>query len=491
MREIDLPPFAPALIESMRSIGYSLEAAMADLIDNSIAAKCSEISIFYSPYNDPYVAILDDGEGMNSDQLTRAMQHGSRDPKEVRSTDDLGRFGLGLKTASLSQCRQLTVLSAQRGEISARCWDLDVIAATAKWTLQSLESNEIFSLPYYEWLQKRGTGTIVLWRKLDRLQAGELSVEKPLGDGMVRVSSHLALVFHRFLEGEFGGRRIKISMNGNQIKPLDPFLPNHKGTQILPEERFSVEGSEVVVRPFILPHLSRLNEVEKELAAGEDGLRGRQGFYIYRSGRLIIGGTWFRLARRDELTKLARVRVDIPNTLDHLWILDIKKSTAFPPAEVRQHLQRTVQRISDTSKRVYTYRGRATNNAGNINFWERIKTREGVSYRINRGHPLISALRESLEGDEQNLFDQALREVERAFPAEALYVDMSADDTQVRAAAGQDETELNSLADRLVLACNGDSALRDNLIDNLPLIEPFSLNPQRAREIADRLRNAH
>ena len=283
----------------MRAIGYSLETAVADIIDNSIAAKSRAVSIRFFPDDDPYVAIIDDGGGLSEEDLTRAMQHGSQNPNETRSSSDLGRFGLGLKTASLSQCRQLTVVSYKDGRLSGQRWDLDVITKTKKWTLLSLNRSELSQIPHIEQLRKQARGTLVVWRALDRLAVGETSIETALGNGMLRVRAHLALVFHRFLSDEIPQERLSISINENPVEPHDPFLQKHKGIQRLPEDVFEVEGAAVQVQPFILPHYSRMSEQEKMLAAGEDGLLGRQGFYVYRGRRLIIGGTWFRLARRE------------------------------------------------------------------------------------------------------------------------------------------------------------------------------------------------
>lgn len=126
--EICLPPSAADLLESMRAIGYSFEAALADLIDNSLSADARQIELHFSPYDRPYVVVLDDGAGMSPSELTAAMRHGSRDPRLARDSRDLGRFGLGLKTASLSQCRRLTVVSWKDGQRSARQWDLDHVA---------------------------------------------------------------------------------------------------------------------------------------------------------------------------------------------------------------------------------------------------------------------------------------------------------------------------------------------------------------------------
>src|SRR5690606_8086368 len=124
-----LRPSAARLMESMRDIGYSFESALADIVDNSISAEATRIEIVndVEPVAGPYLGILDNGRGMAPEELTQAMQHGSRSPREVRDAGDLGRFGLGLKTASFSQCRRLTVVSRKGGELAARCWDLDLV----------------------------------------------------------------------------------------------------------------------------------------------------------------------------------------------------------------------------------------------------------------------------------------------------------------------------------------------------------------------------
>jgi hypothetical protein len=167
--EIFLPPAASDLLESMRALGYSFEAAVADLLDNSISAQSSSIDIKFSPHDNPYVSILDNGTGMLPADLTAAMRHGSKNPNLARNEQDLGRFGLGLKTASLSQCRRLTVVSLCEGFLSGRCWDLDHIAVRQDWMLLQLSDAELTGLPCIDQLQSRGHGTLVLWQNFDRL----------------------------------------------------------------------------------------------------------------------------------------------------------------------------------------------------------------------------------------------------------------------------------------------------------------------------------
>ncbi|WP_139905465.1 ATP-binding protein [Clostridium thermarum] len=162
MRTINLPPYAPTLIESTRAIGYSLDTAIADIIDNSITAQASVVNIEFFPIGQPYISILDNGLGMTGDELNIAMQYGSKNPIEEREPDDLGRFGLGLKTASLSQCRRLTVVSLKNGELSGRMWDIDYVLQTGEWSLIILENDEIEQLPQYNELIKNEKGTLVV-----------------------------------------------------------------------------------------------------------------------------------------------------------------------------------------------------------------------------------------------------------------------------------------------------------------------------------------
>jgi hypothetical protein len=469
----------------MRALGYSFEAALADLIDNSLSADARRIDIHFSPYDSPYVAMLDDGNGMSPEEITAAMRHGSRDPRLARDPRDLGRFGLGLKTASLSQCRRLTVVSFKAGVLSGRRWDLDHVARRQDWMLLQLADAEISTLPLVAELRTQGHGTIVLWQEFDRLAAAERSLERALGDRMDLARGHLSLVFHRFLNGAPGTRAVAMSINRNPLDAVDPFLSTHKATQALPIEDFIMEGERVLVAPFILPHLSKLNASDLQLAGGEDGLRRNQGFYIYRNKRLISWGSWFRLVRQEELTKLARVQVDISNQLDHLWQLDIKKSTTYPPASLREGLKQIINRITDGSRRVYTYRGRKASDAI-THTWDRAIVRDGISYTINRKHPLIAAVEGSIDEDELPLFAGLLRTLEQTLPFDALYADLASDLRPTTEEPEHDHKEtLLTLAQQLLAVLGGkETPEGQRFIAALPSIEPFSGAVEDARAIA-------
>lgn len=485
MKEIQNPPHAPSLLESMRSIGYSLDSALADLIDNSISARAKNIQIQFRPSDRPYIAVIDDGHGMSRSALQSAMRHGSTNPLQERHIDDMGRYGLGLKTSSLSQCRRLTVVSLQDGVTCSFCWDLDVVVSKVSWVMLELEEQDIADIPHLDVLKNQGQGTIVLWQNLDRLTAGESSIETALGQQMDQARSHLSLVFHRYISQEPGRTRISLAINGNPLPPIDPFLSQHKATQPLDEDSFNVEGRKVVVKPFILPHISKLTPAEMTLAGGNEGIRNQQGFYIYRNRRLIIWGTWFRLARKDELSKLARVRVDIPNSLDHLWTLDIKKSAAHPPEAVRLNLRRTVERIRQVSGRTIAFRGRAQEKGELISGWKEIYDRGGVRFDINRDHPSVKSFLGRLSTKEDiKAFEALLSVFESSFPAEALYSRMAAD---TRSSFNGDDVSmrLRDMAISLFSDMVSGSELRKKLLSTLHLIEPFNLHPAATKKIVE------
>lgn len=487
MREFEHPPSAPSLMESMRSMGYSLGSALADLIDNSIAARAGQVEIEFRPFDEPYMAVIDDGKGMLPDQLDEAMRHGSRSPLDLRAEGDLGRFGLGLKTASLSQCKRMTVVSLCDQKLSARCWDMDIVHDRKKWVLLELDQDEAGDIPHVDRLKSRGHGTIVLWQKLDRLLAGELDVEAGLGLKVDEARGHLSLVFHRYLSGEAGLRKLTIRINGHALPATDPFLQDHSLTQKLEDDRFQIQGHTVNVKPFILPHPSRLSPGEAESAGGLDGLRGHQGFYVYRQKRLIIWGTWFRLARKDELSRLARVRVDIPNSLDNLWTLDIRKSVAYPPEVVRLQLKRTIERIRERSRITHQNRGHIERSGPIERGWVRAFADGKVRYDINREHHAIRALEEGLDSLGKRRLAAILKVLEVSFPVESLYVDV-ASEQRVRRLADE-EQELSSIAQELVLGLRKGSTVRKGLLENLHLIEPFNAHPEIAKRIAKELMN--
>lgn len=473
MKILDMPPFAPVLMESTRAMGYSLESAIADIIDNSIAANASYVDIQFSPYDAvPFISILDNGDGMTKEQINDAMRYGSQSSLNMRDSRDLGRFGLGLKTASLSQCRCLTVITKQDRRLEARRWDLDEIYKKGTWALLSLSSEEIYAIPQFQsQLKPLKSGTLVLWEKLDRMLNGAKATDKLMSRQMEYVREHLALVFHRYLAGESGVSKLTIQMNGLKIEPKDPFLIG-RSTVFQADEKFIIEGYPVEVSSFMLPHISNLTKKEKAALGGTEGLTKDQGFYIYRNKRLLVWGTWFRMHRKDELSKLARIRVDVPNALDHLWTLDIRKSTAVPPDVIKNNLSRIVDRISEGSKRAWTFRGKRETSDDGSHLWSKTKIRDGVVYNLNREHVLLQLLEESLNQEQKKLLENYLRLAEGNLPLNQLYVDLN-NEEQVNIKKEKDAEREAIETVETILANISESPMRDAQIRLMMQTDPF------------------
>ena len=469
MKPIELPPYAPTLIESTRAIGYSLEAAVADIIDNSIAAGASKVDLFFFPVEGEYIAVLDNGKGMNKSELTSAMQYGSKNPMDERNKEDLGRFGLGLKTASLSQCRVLTVITKRDDIVMARRWDIDYVATTGKWSLLILEENEINELPIVDELLKYNTGTLVVWQKLDRLKAGESNFVQTLGRKIDIVREHIALVYHRYLSGETGIKKINIQINNMKIQPVDPFLST-KSIQAMDDETLIVRGRRIQVTPYILPHISKMTSDEIKMLGGKEGLRKHQGFYVYRNKRLLVWGTWFRMMRQGEMSKLARIRVDIPNDLDDLWTLDIKKSSAIPPAEVKNNLKIVIEKLAEKSKRTWTYRGKKEIDDSIIHVWNRFKTRNGgYVYEINRDYPLLVELQEQ-NSELAGRILLLIKQIEENIPLNSLYLDLT-NDEKIENDNDINTKEIITIIQDILKTIETDERL--NMLELLKKTEPF------------------
>lgn len=470
-KTIDLPPFAPTLVNSTRAIGYSVESAIADIIDNSIAAEAKNVSVCFMPKN-AYVAILDDGFGMDPSVLKTAMQYGSKNPSEERSSKDLGRFGLGLKTASLSQCRTLTVASKQDNVVNAYRWDISFIEKSGKWLLQILGEYDVSCLPEIDRLNEQKSGTLVIWQDLDRMSKGSLDFDRTLVKKMVSVKNHLSLVYHRYLEGEKGVQKLNIFFNDCKLAPNNPFFPQ-KSQRPMDDEIFFTEygkDSAIRVRPYILPHLSTLSKEEIDSLGGTDGLKRLQGFYVYRNKRLLVWGTWFRIIRQGELSKLARIQVDIPNTLDELWSLDIKKSSAQPPEIVKKNLESIVKKISEGSKRTWTFRGKRETQEGICHVWNRLEMRDGgILYDVNVEHPMLKEIFDKNPSLQKELLSY-LRLVQSELPINQLYHDLT-NDSKIENEKEFSFEEVKDLA--ISILKRFDSELKEKRFRSMLLSEPF------------------
>lgn len=484
MRTIDTPPKASILIESLRDIGYTLETALADVIDNSISAGATEIHLLAdSTSAEPSIAILDNGSGMAEYELLSAMRLGSQSPSDVRGKSDLGRFGLGMKTASFSQCRKLTVVTRKDGETNSARWDLDHVVDTDSWAVEIPE--EIWDIPQVDRLGE--TGTLLVWENLDRVLP-DISSETDRTNFVRLVDDarkHLELVFHRFLLNEPGLGSIAIYLNNRALKPYDPFHSNHPATLHGPVEKIRVTDGEVVIQPFTLPHHKKVGAEEWSEYAGPEGYLKNQGFYVYRGRRLILHGTWFGLARQLELTKLARVRIDIPNGLDVNWKIDVRKASAQPPYRVKERLRRIIEPLGATSKRVYTTRGSRLIADNPIPVWNRIQDKNEVSYQVNEDHPIIKDFVDRLSPEMQNQFGHLLDVASASLPYDTLYADFGNDVQDVTSNISSEDAlqyAVEKTYENLLLS----GFSRDETLAMMKAAEPFRSNWDASNTILQR-----
>ena len=432
--EIAAPP-AASMIESLRGVGYSLETALADLLDNSISAHARNVWItFWWEGRRSRIGVLDDGDGMTESELIEAMRPGSTSPLESRPADDLGRFGLGLKTASFSQCRRLTVASLRNGHISTRRWDLDHVAQVHEWQL--LKNPVARSDAILKPLVTLGKGTLVLWEDLDRVVGDVTTSDSRSHDRFLslvdRVQSHLSMVFHRFLDRR--SARLSIFLNGSgdahRVTAWDPFLRDHNATITTPEERIATHRGVVVVQGFVLPHKDNLKQRSLEIGAGLEGWTAQQGFYVYRNKRMLVPGGWLGLGQtqawtREEPYKLARLRLDIPNTADADWDIDIKKSAARPPSYIALRLRDLAAHVRDQARRVFAHREPHGPRAATPDLqtaWRVVQRKDGTAYLVDRRHPLVKQVLDEA-GPRQDAIAAMLRLLEETMPVQRVWID--------------------------------------------------------------------
>lgn len=427
------PPQAGMLIESLRGLGYTTATALADIIDNSIPADATKVDVFFHwAEHDSWISVADNGNGMSDPQLEKAMQLGARDPRDERRTNDLGRFGMGLKTASFSQARRLTVASrpANKGMNCLR-WDLDALEDTQDGNWPLLEGAAHGSIERLLLPDDAISGTVVLWEKLDRIITDGFSSDDFL-ELMEQVDAHLAMTFHRIIGRSAG--QIDLCINGRRVVPWDPFMIGHLGKRLESNEYRLSGAGDVKVQCHVLPHKDMLSPPEVEAAAGPEGWTSQQGFYIYRNKRLLTIAGWLRLGERgrqwtkDEPHRLARIRLDIPNNVDGDWNINVIKSTASPPVKLKPQLYRLAQETRETARSVFAFRGRLVDDQNGRegavpDIWKVIRKSSGAtSYKLSREHDLYRSVI-AKAGPLAKDIEALLRLVEGTVPVQRIWLD--------------------------------------------------------------------
>ncbi|MEG1566963.1 MAG: ATP-binding protein [Anaerovoracaceae bacterium] len=470
-----------SLLLGLRAIGYSFPTAVADIIDNSISAESSMIKVYSDPLaENPYFCILDNGYGMSSVELDNALQFGSDRSDKEDGEIELGRFGLGLKSASLSQCKKFTVISKKYGKIRGMSFDLDVVNETNKLLLEKLDDAQISMVPYVAELDEQESGTIVVWNKFDKLEGFAKDFEESFRMVVSDSKKHVELVFHRFYSS------IQIFFNGKRIEKRDPFLTDSEGRiQKGRSSDIPVDGSSIIIIPYTLPPANSLSSEEKTLLGNPKSIFDEQGFYLYRNKRLISWGSWMRMGVRSELNKLARIQVDIPSSLDAVWMLDVKKSSAKIPDKIKDRIKIAVEDSIVRSKRTTKFPG-VKEQSVECKVWDRINEHEGkVRYQINRNTPAILALDEVLGNTEKQLLEIALSQIEAFLPKYSISNDNM--DALSIVNSGDDSEEEHLIEEIQTIITLYDDAKKASMFDAIFMAEGYQKLYKKKNEIMRRI----
>jgi hypothetical protein len=389
-----LRPDPAGTIRSLASLGYSPQAAIADLVDNSIAAGAASVDVTCRwSGSESWIRVVDNGRGMDETALLRGLTVGGR-ALDTRDGQDLGRFGMGLKTASFSQARVLVVSSRPMdGVWTTRTWDTDHVISVGDWELLAGCPSEADDPLAEAQRDLPNGGTVVLWLQLTRLTTndaatGDEAAQKEFYRHVNAIEAHLGMVFSRYIADR---KKLGITLDGQPVVRWDPFLTGVKYVEELPSET-PLPG--VKVQGFVMPHRSRLTEERFKTYGGPRGWLDQQGFYVYRRDRLIVAGDWLGIGgfRKDEKHVLARISVELPPEQDRDWALDVKKSTAMPPPALAGHLRRIAKATRERASSVMNHRGRVVRDrqTESVDFTWRVAKQFGQTrFLINREHPLV------------------------------------------------------------------------------------------------------
>jgi hypothetical protein len=481
----EAPPHAGSMIESFRSIGYSLSTAVADIIDNSISASCKNVWIdFQWKGPDSFLRITDDGNGMTETELVSAMRPGAKNPLEDRNEGDLGRFGLGLKTASFSQCRSLTVATkSASNKLFYRAWNLDYVSNTGKWTLLNF-LNDNSNIDRLSLLPK---GTTVIWENIDRLVSGTSAQdEKDMNNFLAEIKEmemHLQMVFHNYIQDG----KLSLWIMDRKLEPWDPYLLVSTSTKVLGEYKLR-DGIKVV--SFVLPHHSQITKDIFDLGSWVKGWNAHQGFYIYRNQRMIIDGEWLGMYKQEEHLKLARISVNVPGTvaLDREWQLDIKKSAITLPYDIKQELKKISELTRKEAVEVYRQIGKSKRKRSekeDTPVWVQHKWNGKRSYQINKEHPIVKIfLQENL--DRRTRTNRLFRLIEETLPLPLIIINESENlDSQNLPFEGKSLGDLICMVIDLYQELTKAGLAKEDAVLEILRTEPFNHYPELAEQLEE------
>ena len=401
----DFTPDPISLLESNRNLGYSIEEAISDLIDNSISAEATNVSYEIHPNNGkPYFLLKDNGIGMSNldNELVDSFRLGSKNPLDERDPNDLGRFGFGMKTASLSQARILTVITKKKGyNTLAFSLDLNFIRDNGKWLLKKIDDD--FYKAEFDFLKDLDSGTIIRWDDWDRAPKSEndlLSLNSQIND-------YLSVCFHRFIE-----KGISISCHDYSLESCSP-IPSGEGAEFYSEIILD-KNNKAKQTSYILQHPKNWEENYENINRFNsfrlfNGFERQQGIYIYRCDRLLTPqGGWLGLLKKGNAAKFARVVIDYPNDADALWSLDITKTNASIPFEFKREIKKLIDKTKKKSVTKIVSGNRNIKRSlsqTHSNIWKISDEKEFNSYKyiIDNNHPILRGLIDEKKIKEKDL----------------------------------------------------------------------------------------
>ncbi|TNF03368.1 MAG: ATP-binding protein [Deltaproteobacteria bacterium] len=425
---IDASPNPEYLIKSIAEQGYSMETALADLIDNSITAGADKIEILTDSEDDIRLFLADNGCGMSGEELSKNMRFPSNSVENDREPEDLGRFGLGLKTASFSQTRHFTVLSREKesDKFEGRTWNVDHLKKTGKWQIKVESQEEIEKiLSEYERIKSLKVAsqedfvlkTLIVWNGLYKFSEEFISSEKrieALHEQLTRsTQDHLGIVFHKFMEKE---KPLKILLNNTFVKPFNPFP--RKRIRSLGPRQVDFDGDIVRMEGFVLPSVATKESkiLPNDWTTEGMGLMDLEGLYIYRGERLIFYGGWNGLIKKSPNLKLARLKIDVGNKNDVKLQLNVSKSKISLPFEYKYAFIRYAVELKENAQREYFNREvreiSSRKDDKDQSLFVRESTMRGVKLKINRNSPVFEKISNSLSGESAIAFRILVKSIE-------------------------------------------------------------------------------
>ena len=414
----DATPNPEFLIKSIAEQGYSLETSLADLMDNSISAGANKIEVLTDTDSETFKMFLaDNGKGMTEKELSENMKFPSNSPENDRNSNDLGRFGLGMKTASFSQTRKFTVLSRKINttQYYGRTWDVNTLKYNG-WKIivnneieidNILNEYRVLSNEYGNPFEDLNPNTIILWHGLFKFE-NYLS-EKNKKTALIKeineiTSDYLSLVFHRFMEKKEDP--LKIRINNTKVEPINPF-PEHSDIRQIEPKQAPFGDDVITIVGYVLPSRS-IDESKNgisEWTTRYRGLMDMEGIYIYRANRLILFGTWNGLIKKSPRLQLGRLKVDIGNSVDHLFHLNVAKSQIQVPHELREAFEYSINELKEEAEREFFNRGirkfSGDKNQKKEQLFEKSNSNKGSVLELNFDFPLIKTLFNDLDESQQ------------------------------------------------------------------------------------------